>query len=183
MADETSGRRPGESREAGGERAGSSTSGAGGAGSGNGGSGEGARRERSAWSGLWDLQESVSEMVDSALRGLTPAAGRFPRHDLVRIPGQGYRALFDLPGVGKDDLEVTTVGDELTVSGERRRPELPEGAEVLRTERGYGRFRRTVRMPPDVEAGGVRARMEDGVLEITLPRRADSRAHTIEVEG
>lgn len=165
---------------------------AGGASTGNGGSGpaddggessERTGRGRSAWSGLWDLQETVSEMVDSALRGLAPAGGRFPRHDLVRLPGGGYRITFDLPGVKKADLEVTTVGDELTVSGERRRPELPEGAEVLRSERGFGRFRRAVRMPPDVDAGAVRARLEDGVLEIALPRRSDSKAQTIEVEG
>lgn len=144
-------------------------------------SGEGGRGR--SWSGLWELQETVTEMVDSAIRGLAPAGARFPRHDLVRLPSGGYRISFDLPGVAKADLDVTTVGDELTVSGERRRPELPEGAEVLRSERGFGRFRRTVRMPPDVDAGGVRARLDDGVLDIMLPRRGDSREQTIEVEG
>lgn len=145
-------------------------------------SGEGGRG-RAGWSGLWELQETVTEMVDSAIRGLASPGARFPRHDLVRLPSGGYRISFDLPGVAKADLDVTTVGDELTVSGERPRPELPEGAELLRSERGFGRFRRTVRMPPDVDAGGVRARLDDGVLEITLPRRGDSREQTIEVEG
>lgn len=135
------------------------------------------------WSGLSDLQEAVSEVVDSALRGFAPATGRFPRHDLVRVPGEGYRALFDLPGVGKEDLEVTTVGDELTVSGERPRPELPEGSEVLRAERGHGRFRRSIRLPPDVDPAGVKARLDDGVLTVALPRRADSEEQRIEVEG
>lgn len=141
-------------------------------------------RSRGGWTGLSDLQEVVSEVVDSALRGFGPVTGgRFPRHDLVRVPGEGYRVLLDLPGVRKGDLEVSTVGDELTVSGERRRPDLPEGSEVLRAERGYGRFRRTMRMPPDVDVGEIRARLEDGVLRVTLPRRGGPEPQTIEVES
>lgn len=148
---------------------------------GEGGSGPGARG-RAGWGGLADLQETVVDVVDSALRGLAPAANRFPRADLVRGPEGGYRLLFDLPGVPREALEVTTAGDELTVSGARE-VDLPEGAEIVRSERFRGRFRRTVRMPPEVDAGRIRARLEDGVLEVHLPRRSDARAQRVEVEG
>lgn len=140
---------------------------------------------RSAWTGpLSDIQEAVTDIVDTALRGFgSVGAGRFPRYELVRVPEEGYRLLIDLPGVRKEDLEVTTTGDELTLRGRRRRPELPEGSEVLRSERGYGDFERSLRVPVDVDPADVRARLDDGVLTLTLPRRSDARRHKVEVES
>ncbi|MFQ5679134.1 MAG: Hsp20/alpha crystallin family protein [Gemmatimonadota bacterium] len=146
------------------------------------------RREAHGWAG-WSapfsgIPDMVSDVVDTALRGLGPVAGsRFPRYDLVRVEREGYTLLMDLPGVEKDALEVTTVGDELTISGVRERPELPESAELLRSERIYGRFRRTIRMPSDADAGGVRAKLEAGVLRVTLPRRGETETQHVEVEG
>lgn len=152
----------------------------------SGGAGESRSRgaEGSGWAGPFsEIQEAVSEMVDTALRGFAPLAGlRFPRHDLIRVPGEGYRVLLDLPGVERADLEVTIVGDELTVSGERRRPALPEGAEVLRSERGHGRFRRSLRLPAGIDPGGVKAKLEGGILRITLPLLRETAAQRVEVE-
>lgn len=140
---------------------------------------------RSAWTGpLSDIQEAVTDIVDTALRGFgSVGAGRFPRYELVRVPEEGYRLLVDLPGVRKEDLEVTTAGDELTLRGKRHRPELPEGSEVLRSERGYGDFERSLRIPADADATDVRARLDDGVLTLTLPRRSDAQRHRVEVES
>lgn len=140
---------------------------------------------RSAWTGpLSDIQEAVTDIVDTALRGFgSVGAGRFPRYELIRVPEEGYRILVDLPGVRKEDLEVTTAGDELTLRGKRRRPELPEGSEVLRSERGYGAFERSLRVPADVDPSDVRARLDDGVLVLTLPRRSDAQRHRVEVES
>lgn len=136
------------------------------------------------WRGPFsEIQEAVAEMVDTALRGFAPIAGpRFPRYDLIRVPGEGYRVLMDLPGVERQDLEVTIAEDDLTVSGERRRPALPEGAEVVRSERGHGRFRRTLRVPAGVDAAGVKAKLEGGILRITLPLRRETAAQRVEVE-
>lgn len=150
------------------------------------GAGDGEREER-GWSrggAFSDLQDAVSEIVDGAVRSLAPlSAGRFPRYDLVQMPGEGYRVLFDLPGVDRSDLDVTTMGDELTVSGVRHRPRWPEGADVLRTERSYGRFRRSLRVPADVDPRSVRAKLEDGVLVVTLPLRGEAARQRVEVES
>lgn len=146
----------------------------------------GSRQGGSAWSGpLADIQETVTEIVDTALRGLGGGVmgGRFPRYDMVRLPEEGYRFYMDLSGIARENVEVTTVGDELTVSGQRRRPDLPEGSEVLRSERPYGRFRRSIRMPADVDPAGVTARLDAGVLILTLPRRTESTSHRVEVEN
>lgn len=147
---------------------------------------EGGRRERAwnPWNSFADLQETVSDLVDSAIRGVSPfATARFPRCDLVRLADGGYRLLVDLPGVEREDLEVTTVEGELNVAGVRPRPALPEGSEVLRTERGYGRFHRSIGVPADADLGRVTAKLEDGVLRVELPRRGESSRQRVEVEA
>ena len=136
------------------------------------------------WGALSNLHETVGGIVDSALRSVSPAPGRFPRYDLVRLSGgEGYRVSFDLPGLDKAAVDVTVSGRELSVAGERRRPELPDGARVERSERTYGRFRRTLDLPPGVDPDRIAARMENGVLELHLPLRGvNSTAQKIEVE-
>lgn len=134
------------------------------------------------WAGLSELQEAVSGLVDTALRTVAPGTSRFPRYDLVSVPGEGYRVLIDLPGLERGDIELTISDRDLTVAGERSRPVLPEGAEVERSERTYGGFRRTLRVPRDVDPGGIGAKMVNGVLEVTLPFRGAGDAQKIEVE-
>ena len=136
------------------------------------------------WSGaISEMQNLVGDVVGEVLEGVRGAAGRrFPRVDMVRRPDGDYVVLVDLPGVERDRLKVTTLGGELTIAGERPRPELDEGSEVLRTERGYGSFRRTLRLPPDIREEDVSARLEEGVLEVRLPRKAPSDARTVDID-
>lgn len=144
------------------------------------------RRSTREGSGPWkDTFSEVQEMMNEVLRGVRGfpgPPGRHPRLDLVETPGEGYRVLVDLPGVERDAVEVTTVGDELTIAGERRRPEMSAGSEVHRSERGYGRFRRSIRMPPDVDADRVTARFDKGVLEISLPREEAASRRTVDID-
>ncbi len=88
----------------------------------------------------------------------------------------------ELPGVLPTSLEVTVEGDELTLAGER--PDLVEaGLTEHRRERTTGRFSRVVRLPFGVDATGVEARLEDGVLVVTLPRAEAERPRRIEVQA
>lgn len=137
------------------------------------------------WSGaISEMQNLVGEVAGDVLQGVRDATAgrRFPRVDMVRSEEGDYLVLVDLPGVARQDLKVTTLGGELTVAGERSRPELSEGSEVLRTERGYGSFRRTLRLPPDVREEDVKASLEEGVLEIRLPRKTPSEARTVDID-
>lgn len=133
---------------------------------------------------LSDVQDTVGEMVGEVMEGVREVAAgrRFPRLDVYRVPGEGYRVLVDLPGVSRDDLEVTTMGGELTVSGQRPEPDLPEGSEPVRSERGHGRFNRTLRLPPDAREAEVRASLEDGVLTIRVPRVTPGDAQRVEID-
>jgi HSP20 family molecular chaperone IbpA len=144
--------------------------------------GESEDRTWSGWGSFAEIQDAVSGLVDSALKNVAPATGRFPRYDLIDLKDDGYLILFDMPGLEKSDVDVSASGGEVTVEGTRARPVLPDGAELQRSERTYGRFRRGVRVPGDVNLDGVRAKMNNGVLEVRLPRRQAADAQRIRVD-
>ncbi len=146
----------------------------------DGSSGDEAKKDVWDW-GLSDVQNVVGDIVGS-LRSLPSIAARSPGHDLIEVPDEGYWVLMDMPGVEKADLDVSMAGDELKIAGRRERPELPEGSEVVSTGRAYGRFSREVRMPSDVDHEGVRAKLENGVLRVVLPRRAERAPQKVEIE-
>lgn len=89
----------------------------------------------------------------------------------------------ELPGLELDDLEIyVSGGNQLSISGERRLPELKEGA-WHRQERGFGKFRRTFQLPVDVDSDGVSATFHNGVLEITLAKSEEVKPKRIEVKA
>lgn len=86
----------------------------------------------------------------------------------------------ELPGFSLDKIELTLVGRELTVRGEREEVE-PDNARVLRRERPMGAFVRTVTLPVDIDNEGMHATLRDGVLRVRLPRTEATRPRRIEV--
>ena len=84
----------------------------------------------------------------------------------------------ELPGVKESDIDVSLIGDQLTIKGEKRsqknEKEEVEGHTIHRTERSYGAFQRTLTVPYRIDPGQVSAQFEDGVLTITLPKPADA---------
>lgn len=89
----------------------------------------------------------------------------------------------ELPGLNLEDLEIVVTGaDELTIKGERRAAEVPN-AIWHRQERGFGKFTRVVQLPVPVDADKVEARLEHGVLTITMPKTEAARARRIVVKG
>lgn len=133
---------------------------------------------------LHGVQEAVGDMVGEVLDGVRDVAAgrRFPRVDVIRLAGEGYRIFVDLPGVQKQELEVTTMGGEITVAGRRLPDEIPDDADVLRSERGHGSFRRSVRLPADARAEEVRATLEDGVLVLRVPLAEPDDARRVEID-
>ncbi|MCP4573849.1 MAG: Hsp20/alpha crystallin family protein [bacterium] len=128
----------------------------------------------------------MTRLIDAALNGTTAtcnphaACAATPRADVIEGE-QEYRILMDMPGVKADALEVNVEHQTLTVKAERQ-VELPEGFEARRRERAecVG-FNRTFRLGNAVEAEGIKANLEDGVLEITLPKSEQSVARRIQV--
>lgn len=89
----------------------------------------------------------------------------------------------ELPGIDAKDLDISVIGDTMTLSGNRKADELKEGESYHRQERGSGSFARTVRLPFKVEADKVSAKYERGVLQITLPRAEEDKPKKIQVKS
>ncbi len=90
-----------------------------------------------------------------------------------------------VPGLSEDDVDVEIVGDTLHLSGafENRREENDDQRQWHLIERSYGRFDRAVRLPADVDAGKVKAELDNGVLTITLPKSQPSPVKKITVQA
>jgi HSP20 family protein len=76
----------------------------------------------------------------------------------------------ELPGVDPQELEINVEGETVTLSGKRPSPDLGESAEFHRHERLYGEFSRTLQLPFRVDANGVDAKLNRGMLTVKLPR-------------
>ena len=89
----------------------------------------------------------------------------------------------ELPGMKKEDIEISLHDGCLSISGERKSEQKFEDAEVYRAERFVGRFQRTVTLPAPVAADKAKADYKDGVLTITLPKTEEARPKQISVQA
>lgn len=87
----------------------------------------------------------------------------------------------DLPGLGRDDIEIEVKDNVLTVSGERQAEHEDKGEGYYRVERSFGRFSRSLDLPSGVDADGVSAEFEQGVLEIRIPKPAERKPTRVEI--
>lgn len=109
------------------------------------------------------------------LSGWTPALDLYEDKDSFVVKAE-------LPGMKREDIEVSLHEGSLSISGERKGEEKHAGADVYRTERFFGRFQRTVALPTPVAADKVKAAYKDGVLTITLPKTEEAKPKQIEVK-
>ena len=87
----------------------------------------------------------------------------------------------ELPGVEKDDIEVTIAGDRLMIEAEREFEEKDEEESFYRHEVGFGKLVRTIALPHEVDVENIHAELKDGILEVVLPKLEAAERHTIKV--
>ncbi len=89
----------------------------------------------------------------------------------------------EIPGVRKDDITVSIEVSQISVSAEeKKRKELKDGERELRRERHFGKVSRTFMLEHEIDESTVQAKYTDGVLELRLPKRANSRTKNITVQ-
>lgn len=131
-----------------------------------------------------DIRELVTDAlgaVDEFAAGLPASARRFPAVEVYET-AEGYRLVAELPGLHRDEVELSIDGPQVRIEGERPAPEVASGAKPLRRERPVGRFRRTVRLPEPVDPTAARARLEAGLLTVDVPRPPERRPQKVEIE-
>lgn len=89
----------------------------------------------------------------------------------------------DLPGLNRDDFEISVENNVITLSGERKFEKKVEGDNYHRIERSYGSFSRSFTLPQTVTAEGAAAEFENGILSVSLPKRQETKAIKIEIGG
>ncbi|MBU2531138.1 MAG: Hsp20/alpha crystallin family protein [Alphaproteobacteria bacterium] len=88
----------------------------------------------------------------------------------------------ELPGVSKDDVEVTVAEGVLTIRGEKKAEKKEEKDNYRMVERSYGSFQRSLRLPFNIEADQIDAQFTEGVLKIVLPKPAEAEAKVRKVD-
>jgi len=86
--------------------------------------------------------------------------------------GENFEVKIDLPGVKKDDIQVTIEGPRVSISAESKSESESKDSRVLHSERYTARYARSFELPVEVNESGAAARFEDGVLTLALPKRA-----------
>jgi HSP20 family protein len=112
---------------------------------------------------------------DSAAAAWVPAVDVFEDADAIRI-------VAEVPGVSPDDVKISHENNVLTIQGTKQQTEEKRTERVYRYERAYGAFARSFTLPTSVDASGIKATYEHGVLTVTLPKVEQARPRQIQVQ-
>ena len=94
-----------------------------------------------------------------------------------------YKVTAELPGMSRDDIDVTLDQGRLTISGTKEEEQKEEKENYVRTERSYGSFTRTVPLPATVDEENIEANFKDGVLSLRLPKTEEARGRKVKIQG
>lgn len=101
----------------------------------------------------------------------------------VREDDKTYSVEAVIPGVKKEDIQVAIDGNEVSITAEvKNEKELREGERVLRSERFYGKTVRRFALAQEIDESGAQARYEEGVLKLSLPKKAASSARKLTIQ-
>jgi len=129
-----------------------------------------------------EMDRLVGDMFTPAAQSTWAATARaFPAVNVWEHGDELY-AEAEVPGLKSEDIEVSVMGNELTIKG-RRGDGNQEGTSYHRRERGVGEFTRVLRLPVEVDSDKVQAALRDGVLTMTLPKTAAAKPRKIEVSS
>jgi HSP20 family protein len=109
-------------------------------------------------------------------RGWMPAVDVFEKEDRFVVKAE-------LPGMKEEDIDVSVVGDTLSIRGEKKTETEIKEEDYYRCERSYGSFYRSIPLPSNVDANKIEASFEDGVLEVALPKSAKIKPKKIAVSA
>jgi len=86
-----------------------------------------------------------------------------------------------LPGIKREDLQIQVENSLLTLKGSRQ-PETEVSGKILKAERSYGSFNRSFKIPSNVDQGGIKSELSQGILKIRLPKREEEKPRQIEIK-
>jgi HSP20 family protein len=130
----------------------------------------------------------ADDTFDDLFRGFFMRPVRFEGGQDVQIKldvkedSKGYTVHADIPGVKKEDINVTIDGNQVIISAEvKSSKEIKEGEKVIRSERHYGKTSRSFALGQDVDDTAAEAKYTDGVLTLQLPKLTSSRSKNLTI--
>ena len=135
---------------------------------------------------MMHLQQQINRMFDQfdtdlfgRLEGL--GEGMFTPPVDIKEDADAYTVHLEVPGVSQDNLHLSLQDNVLTIKGSKEQKQESGEGRYRRIERSYGSFSRSLSLPRNVDATRVEANLEDGVLEVRLPKREESKPRQINV--
>jgi len=136
--------------------------------------------------GEWDLFERMRNLVQFdpfqdffrpwlSAEALVPYEPRFD----VREDANGFVVTADMPGMREGDIDISITGNRLSISGRREEEKREESKAYSTRERSFGAFSRSFVLPETIDAERIEATLQDGVLELTVPKRPESQPKKI----
>ena len=134
--------------------------------------------------------DPFGDLFDDVLRGFVVGPVGFEAANPVRrmkvdVAEQNgdYKVLAELPGVRKEDIKVNIDGDEVSIVAESRAErDEKDGERVLHSERYFGKVSRAFRLSQEIDEARASAKYADGVLELTLPKKATAAAKQLTIQ-
>jgi len=123
---------------------------------------------------LANLQDEWDRLFETPLRAWAPALD-------VHEDKDAYTIRAELPGMKREDIEVSIQEGTLVISGERKSESVGEETEVHRQERYFGKFSRALTLPTAVAGDKVKATYKDGILTVVLPKAEEAKPKQIAV--
>jgi HSP20 family protein len=94
-----------------------------------------------------------------------------------------FKVLAEIPGVKKEDIQVAIDGDQVSINAEvRKEKDVKQGERVVHSERYYGKVSRAFRLGFEIDEGKAQAKYADGVLELTLPKKAPEQVRRLTIQ-
>lgn len=134
---------------------------------------------------LTSLQDQMNRLFDSNFRGQTDESALTtwaPSVDIFETDNELVLKA-DLPEVAEKDIDIHVENNMLTVRGERKFEQKVKEENYLRVERAYGAFSRSFSLPNTVNTEAIRADYKNGVLTVTMPKRAESKPKQVKINA
>jgi HSP20 family protein len=134
-------------------------------------------KAQETWNPFQELERMMDQWQDTSGKrhSLIPAIDVVEEKDSLKIEAE-------VPGLKKEDIKVSVDGNVLTIQGEKRQQSERKENGVLRTERTYGSFYRSLTVPPTIDVGRISAAYNNGVLELVLPKKEEAHPKQIDVQ-
>jgi HSP20 family protein len=129
---------------------------------------------------ITDLRDEIDRLFEAPLARTSEFLGWTPAFDVYEDK-DNFVVKAELPGMKKEDINVSLHDGSLVISGERQAETPGEGTEVYRAELFFGKFQRVVALPAMVAPDKVKAQYKDGILTITLPKAEEAKPKQIQV--